>query len=412
MKNNQILLSQKNEKSVIFRHLVKEIPSTTHAAFALYKYPAKFIPQVIAYCLKNYSQPGESVFDPFAGYGTVGTVAKIYGNHYELWDLNPLLKYYHAVAMTEHFKFDVSELVLTMKYFRSDFKPNWSNINYWFPEEFLPMISRAWGFYHSLDGNEKKIILLIPLIKATRYFSFNDEKRQKLSRSSVANKRVEKLLAKDWEDTFFRMVHSGILNIQKRLNEYRFLKPKPVNAIIKAGFDTFNMILESEHDVLITSPPYLQAQEYIRAAKMDLYWLGFSDAEVSELGKKEIPYRDIPEFKIQSPTFFEYLEQIEEENLRRLYKRYFFGVLGSLTRLQEKIRHHLLLFVGPATIRSNAIPIDKIFLEHFLALGWKHEITLIDSIVSRSMFFYGKNPATNRPDNRMTTEHLVVLSRR
>jgi hypothetical protein len=86
--------------------------------------------------------------------------------------------------------------------------------------------------------------------------------------------------------------------------------------------------------------------------------------------------------------------------------------LKTLTQLQEHILNKLLLFVGPATIRTVPIPIDRIFIEHFESLGWTHETTLIDTIVSRGMFFYKLNPATGKKDNRMSTEHLVVLSRR
>src|SRR3989304_1038487 len=94
------------EHAVIFRDLMPEIPSTTYATFGLYKYPAKFIPQVIAYALSVFGQPGMSVIDPFAGYGTVGTIARLCGNDYELWDLNPLLKYLHAVAIMHPIEID------------------------------------------------------------------------------------------------------------------------------------------------------------------------------------------------------------------------------------------------------------------------------------------------------------------
>jgi hypothetical protein len=53
-------------QAVIFRELMPEIPSTTYATFGLYKYPAKFIPQVIAYALKTFANPDMSVFDPYA----------------------------------------------------------------------------------------------------------------------------------------------------------------------------------------------------------------------------------------------------------------------------------------------------------------------------------------------------------
>lgn len=42
-----------NKVPILFRNTIPEIPSTTYGTFAIYKYPAKFIPQVIAYVLKN-----------------------------------------------------------------------------------------------------------------------------------------------------------------------------------------------------------------------------------------------------------------------------------------------------------------------------------------------------------------------
>ncbi len=105
-----------NKQAVIFRELMPEIPSTTYATFGLYKYPAKFIPQVIAYALKAYGRPGMSVIDPFAGYGTVGTVARLCGHDYELWDLNPLLKYLHSVSIMHPIEIDSDALVRDIKY--------------------------------------------------------------------------------------------------------------------------------------------------------------------------------------------------------------------------------------------------------------------------------------------------------
>jgi len=79
-----LLFEKVKEEKVSFRKLTNDIPSTTYATFALYRYPAKFIPQVIAYTLRRYVHRGMTVFDPFAGYGTVGIVSKTYGLDYEL----------------------------------------------------------------------------------------------------------------------------------------------------------------------------------------------------------------------------------------------------------------------------------------------------------------------------------------
>ncbi|MDE2861432.1 MAG: hypothetical protein OYI31_05060 [Chloroflexota bacterium] len=397
---------------MVFRDLVPEIPSTTYATFGLYKYPAKFIPQVIAYALKRYAAPGTSVIDPFAGYGTAGAVARIAGHDYELWDLNPLLKPLHDVAIASPADVDAAALVDDMRAHRTPFEPDWPNVAYWYPEPFLPMIAEAWGFYHSLTNPDTRRALLIPLMKTTRYFSLDDEKRQKLSRSKVARARADRLEQADWQGEFYRRVREGVELVLAAQAEYAALGPKPVRSAVRAGIDGLAMTSETAHDVLITSPPYLQAQEYIRASKMDLFWLGHSAEAVRRLSKLEFPYQDVPEIPIHSDTYHECLEAIREPHMARLYRRYFFGVLGTLTQLQERISEKLLLFVGPATIRTRPIPIDRIFVEHFEALGWQHEATLVDTIVSKNLFSYRVNPATGAPDRRIKAEQLVVLTRR
>lgn len=400
------------ERPVIFRELERQIPSTTYATFGLYRYPAKFIPQVISYALKTYAQQGMSVLDPFAGYGTVGTVARLHSNHYELWDLNPLLKHLHPISIMKPVEIDAETLVQRMSQFRRSFIPDWTNIAHWYPEECLPLFQRAWGFYHFLDDLRAKRLLLIPLIKATRYFSYNDAQRQKLSRSRRSCARVNSLLQHDWQSIFFKRVRNEVEDVQKKIQEYKALNPKPVDGIVKAGVDCLTLVPEGKYDILLTSPPYLQAQEYIRASKMDLFWLGYTQDRIRTLGQKEIPYQKVEPRIIHSTTYLRYLDKIAETHMQNVYQRYFYGVLGSLTRVQEFIRQRLLLFVGPATVRGIPIPIDKIFIEHFSHLGWHHEETLIDSIVARGMFFYKENPATGIKDKRMSTEHLVVLSRR
>ncbi len=397
---------------VVFRELVPEIPSTTYATFGLYKYPAKFIPQVIAYALKAYASPGASVIDPFAGYGTAGTVARIAGHDYELWDLNPLLEPLHDVAVAPPSSVDAAALVDAMRAHRTPFVPDWPNAAYWYPQPFLPMLSEAWGFYHSLRDPDVRRALLIPLMKTTRYFSLDDEKRQKLSRSKVARARADRLEQADWQAEFYRRVREGVEHVAAAQSEYAALGPRPVRATVRAGVNGLAATPDNDHDVLITSPPYLQAQEYIRASKMDLFWLGHSAEAVRRLGKLEFPYQDVPEIPIHSATYRECLEAISEPHMARLYRRYFYGVLGALTRLQERVSERLLLFVGPATIRTRPIPIDRIFVEHFAALGWRHEATLVDTIVSKNLFSYRVNPATGAPDSRMKTELLVVLARR
>lgn len=400
----------KKEK-VLFRQLV-DLPSTTHATFGIYRYPAKFIPHVIYYILKNYAKPKMKVFDPFGGCGTVGIASRIYGCDYELWDLNPMLDVLHSVAIMKPIKIDADDVIGEIKLSKKNFIPKWPGHTNWFPKGFLPFLYKVWGYYHSLKDNNKKLFLAIPLLKTTRYFSFDDTQRQKLSKSKRSIQKINNLLSSfDWEYLFLKMLKQELKKLEQSIREFWALNPQKTKFIIKAGIDSLNEKLTEKKDFLITSPPYLQSQEYIRQAKLDLFWLGHTEKEIKKLSKLEIPYGNIKQCKINSKTYLKYRNKLTESHILKIYDRYFWGIIGALTRLQKDINSHIFLFVGDTSMRGHKIPLDKILIEHLISLGWSHEKTLSDTIVSRRLFSYNKNPASNIKDKRTSVENLVILKK-
>lgn len=407
-KQEEAVKNDSKRVPVLFRNTITEIPSTTYGTFAIYKYPAKFIPQVIAYVLKNYAKPGMKIFDPFAGYGTVGVVSRVYGYDYELWDLNPLINTIHDTAIMKNPSVNVMELLEEIKKSKRFFYPKWSNLKYWFPEEFISLLSSSWGFVHSLPDEIKKIFL-IPLLKVTKYFSYGDEKVHKLYKSKFSRQKINNLLKKDWSTQFYFMLEKEMLILLKKVWEYNRLHPKQVEYTIISGVDALETKLKNNINILITSPPYLQAQEYIRSTKLELFWLGYDELYIKELSKKEIPYRPTKEIKVYSQKYLAIREKIQEKHLKTLYERYFHSILSILTTLGENVSDYMCIFVGPAKIRTMSIPLDEIIVEHLTEFGWKHEVTFIDKIVGRVMFESDINPASGEKDSRIKTEHLVIL---
>lgn len=406
-----IVMNGKGEtKSVIFREII-QLRSTTCATFGLYRYPAKFIPHVIAYVLGQYAKQEMKIFDPFAGCGTVGIMSKLYGNDYELWDLNPMIETLHEIATMKPKDIDIAEVRKAMLSSDKEFIPKWSRMPNWFPSNFLPFLYKVWGYYHSIPDRDLKLIVTVPLLKTTRYFSYDDPQRMKLTKSSKSEERVNRLLSIDWRKHFLQMFQNETLKVLKGIREYNEMSPKKVKAIVKGRIDSLTEELTEKKDILITSPPYLQSQEYIRHAKIDLFWLGHNEEEVKALSKLEIPYRNVQPRPIYSETFLEYEKTIKEEHIRNVFDNYFWGVTGALSRLQESVTSYLFLFVGHSSTRGRATPIDKILVEHFTHLGWHHKATLMDKIVSRTLFSYRVNPATGLKDSRTRTENLVILEK-
>jgi hypothetical protein len=406
------------EKQVIFREFKCLIPNTTFGVFGLYRYPAKFIPRVVSYVFETYGRPKIRVVDPFAGSGTVGLVARLYGCNYEMWDLAPLLEVIHSVAITKPPKIDASNIVKQMIQCPTSWLPQWSNINYWYPECVLPLLSRLWGYYHSIEEDNIKRIIAIPLLRISKIFSYSDLQAQKLFKTKKSIQRVNNLLKAGWEERLITLLVKETSKVLVRLQEYhelmkrRGIEQESIRAIVKAGVDSLALskdIQSSEWEILITSPPYLQAQEYIRSIKLDLFWLGHTEEEIRTLAKLELPYRTVTAVPIYSSTFEEWRNRIEEPDLRRIYENYFYGVIDTLTKISERVKERIFLFVGRASIRSQPVPIDKIFIEHWTTLGWKHEVTLIDQIHARTLAKAKINPATRTEAHRMEKEYLVVL---
>lgn len=402
---------------VSFRREAPHIPSTTFGAFGLYRYPAKFIPQAVAYVIDHYATNRSRIIDPFAGSGTTGLTAYLYGLDSELWDLNPLLQHIIEAALADPSLLHIDALIETLTRSKAFWLPEWSRMDYWYPEPALKLLGKVWGYYHLEADGSLRPLLAIPLLRATKLLSYNDPQRQKLSRSPKAIQRVERLLREGLESRFYAALREEMARTVQKLLEYQhLLDPACKPAIrVQAGVDSSELAEslpdDARWDMLITSPPYLQAQEYIRCSKLDLFWLGYPEETIRELAKRELPYKKVEPFEVLSPTYCEYAEQIQEPHLLRLYQHYFFSVAKTLTLLSERIADTMCLFVGQATVRGKRIPTDVIFAEHFTTLGWRHEVTYIDKIEARVMFRSRFNPATGIEDHRMPTEHMVILRR-
>jgi len=408
---------------VLFRGLVKEIPSTTYATHGLYMYPAKFIPQVVRYVVNKYSPPGSWLFDPFAGYGTVAIEASLTGRNAVLWDLNPML---HLLVKASTYNKPVSLRNLAVDFNHGDpFHPRWDSISYWHPKEFYDVLSRAWGYWHREVDRELKPLVAIPLLKVTRYFSYSDEKIAKLYKSKYAVEKVKTLLSGDWRRRMEKMYWEHVKVVVEKVKEYQAYGPKPVELVIKASdeevfterrviVDSIRERLDREVDVLITSPPYLQAQEYIRSFKLELAWLGFTGDFIRESSRHEIPYNGVREGYISSTTYKLLKKEVlrlGHDKLLELYVSYFNSIALFFNNNHERVRDTIAFFVGPVKIRTLRVPIDTIIKEHLEHMGWGHEATLVDTIVARRIFKTEKNPATGLEDERTPTEHLLIMRR-
>ena len=388
---------------ISFRRLVKSIPSTTYASHGMYYYPAKFIPQVVRWAIEKYTSPGDSIIDPFAGSGTVCVEALITGRNATCVDLSPMLKYliegktYRSASLED--MLDKAQNIIKNE---TEYTPKWSKITYWYPTEIYTILSKMWGGYQK---NQHPLILL-SLLKVSKKFSYGDSQVPKLFKSKRKETEINRLIDTDYSRTIYDYFIKSVKQAYNYSEDFsRLYKGGKVNLL--ADTNMIDHDLKGEYKLIITSPPYGQAHEYIRSVKLELGWLGYDDQKIRELGQHEIPYnKNVPDIVIHSEILESHLQRIDG-NIRKYAITYFKSVLYVLDKCMRSLKPSgtAAIFVGNATFSGIEFPFYDIFREHFESKGFQLELLLEDEIVGRRLFRGRKNLSPNG----MGSEYLLVM---
>ncbi len=398
-------------KLISFRELVPEIKDTGYLTHAIFYYPAKFIPHVVRYALKSFTKEGDWVVDPFAGSGTVGVEAYLCKRNAFLLDLNPLLDYMIPLKVRiekERLCEDsLSQMLDGLEESSNHFTPAWSNIAYWYPPEMLEVLSRYWGFIKNSERSTYTAIVESALVKMSKHFSYAEHRTPKLFRSKSKLKYIEELLQTDWTEKLQKMIRGHSLETLRSLNDFATLTNRHNNCVeFKGGVDSSYFSFQQEFDALITSPPYLQAQEYMRTVKMELFWLGYNDEEIRKLSRLEIPYRKADRL-IQTPTLEKIRTELTRADLVKLLDSYFCHTVNALENAMDQLKTNgtACIFIGNPLIDGIKVEIWRILMEYFMDNGYFFENLYEDRIKNRQLFGTRKN---KNPDG-MKSEFLLIL---
>jgi len=402
---------------VSFRDLVPEINDTGYLTHAIFAYPAKFIPQIVRYAINTYTKEGDWIVDPFAGSGTVGVEAYLCKRNATLFDLNLLLNHIMPLKVYDSeerlAEADLYKLLKGMRESKHRFMPAWSNVAYWYAPEVLDLLSQYWGFIHNADDTVYSTIIKAALLKASKRFSYTEDRTPKLARSKRKLSAIEELLKENWKEQLDEMVHSLSLKALRSLNDFVVYTQhifKDLGQVeFYGGVDSSYVVVPRVCDALITSPPYLQAQEYIRSTKMELFWLGQTEEEIQELSRLEIPYRKADRI-IQTETLDKVREMLTRDDLRKRLDSYFCHTVNALenSMRQLKLNAAACIFVGNPRIDGITVEIWRILAEYFTERGFAFEKVYEDRIKTRKLFGARKN---KNPDG-MKSEYLLILRKK
>ena len=273
----------------------KELPRIKMHSF--HRYYGKLIPAIPSLFIKEFSNEGDTIFDPFSGSGTTAVESIRAGRNFIGFEINPLA-YNISLVKTYDLDFEILleinskiiELIKNKNYEISEEDyPYLLNRDHWFKDfvqKDLIKIKKSIDDYFenysffTIDKDKYKLFYYITLSAILRNVSNADTQHV----FPGISKRMRKLESEG-------KIHIDVISsferaIKKRALYYNEFKPNGnVNIILGDSSNCDITKYKDSADLIITNPPYISSVRYIETLKIEMYWMKYitSSNEYSDL---------------------------------------------------------------------------------------------------------------------------------
>lgn len=429
---------EKNKEpiSVNFRDLVPQIINMDRHTHFIHSYPAKLLQQIPYFFLNNtiFSKENDIVVDPFCGTGTVLLEASVANRNAIGVDVNPLAA---LIAKTKTSKVDVFQLKKELENIQTLFKiyssskklyriPKISNIDHWYSKKNIRKLSQIKDIINQIDDTNIKEFYLVIFSICCKKFSYCDPRisvpvkinKDKFSEGhSLREAAIKNLKFIDKSEIFEFFIEQAKKNIT-RLTEYQNCSMINSNEVTVYNNDikhlTKKYIKKNTVQLILTSPPYVSAQKYIRASSLSLQWLELNGATISELDKQSIGREHFPKSEYEHlhalgiKQIDKILSKIYERNKLRAYitYRYLFEMQESFGHYYKVLKNdgYFVMVIGNNTIAGYEFMTHQYLIEIAEEIGFSTELILIDDIKSRGLM-----TKRNKTASVISREYIVVF---
>ena len=388
--------------------------ANNYLTHGIHTYTAKFIPQIPRFFIEKYSKRGDTVLDPFAGSGTTLLESFILGRNSLGIDINPLAILISRVKTTpinpKKLKNSIKDLFkLLDKKIKITYNVDFPNKDYWFNESSIKDLNKIMSAIDFLSKNHKvnkktKEFFLICFSSIIRKSSYADPSNPKV----YCSPRMKEKKKNDYKFHPIELFKERVTRYCKDMEDL-FYKTKNNN--VKVDFvktnDTRDIVLPKgfrKVDLIITSPPYANAQEYFRNFKLELFWLGMVDhRELTELDKNQIGgenHASLNYSKLHQTGYKEIdsiIKKLFQNNKKSAYivYKYFYNMEKSIKEYHKVLKKggHCVIIVGNNTVRGVKIPIAKTLIGIAKKNGFKMHDYGYDLIRNRKFMTKRNNSA-------------------
>jgi len=341
------------------------------------------------------------VLDPMCGSGTTLVEARLLGRDSLGIDIDPLARLLTRVKVTALDEFELlSAKKSLIENLAEDFAPGpcaqGSSALKGAPAVALPeYLDKDWVTYWFLRPVASELSLVKRRIdeekdQALREFFYVCFSSIILTKGSsgvscardLAHSRPHRVLPAR-KPNVLKIFMERLESMTKRMIEYNKACHKEVMAEI-IGQDARHIPLADQSvDLIVTSPPYATAIDYLRAHKFSLYWLGFDPNILSiferqgYIGTEKVPKEDCQrrlETPLGHPVADRTLRQIAEKDVKRagILHKYFEDmrlVIGEMYRVLKK-RKYCWIVIGDPSAKQVRIPTTRILINFAKSSGF------------------------------------------
>jgi DNA modification methylase len=352
--------------------------TTQYLTHTFHSYPARFIPQIPLTFIKLFTKEKETVLDPMCGCGTTLVEAFLNNRNSIGNDFNPLATLITKVKTTpideNEFGFFNKKLAVMKRYLDLDYRRVDERINN------LPNRKVSKIFNRVVISKLESIRETLLAVKQEGHNDLFDFGRVALS--STIWSLVENGDGIDVDDVFLKKVKS----MQNNLNRMaKIIRTAPGVRVICG--DARKLEVETVSiDLIVTSPPYVNALDYYRAHMYNMLWLGmdFDLFRKHEIGGHS--HFIINRFRLLSEYLGDMLRSMIETN--RVLKK-------------DKL---CVIVVGNSSLEYELIESHKFFAEMGKKIGFKPIKTIFRNIDKTRKY-------TSADIGKIDDEYILVMQK-
>lgn len=400
-----------NKLGAIYSINQSNVNSYTHGFF---KYPCKFIPEIPRWAIKKYvKDKDERILDPFTGSGTTLLEAAINGNNSYGIEIDEVAKLISRVKTEKYNKKEVKSIQDEFENIISEYDnikeyrvPEIDNLEHWFPKENIQELGKILQQINEIDNVKIKNFFKVCFVSIIKKCSYTDDSSPKPYVSS----KIKKIPAnpKDEFIKIYNKYYKGIEDLAKIKNfgEVEILKG-----------DALNFELETKVNLVITSPPYINAFDYGRTMRLENLWLGLlTENELRDKKKDYVGTEKIKTCKekedlsiLQESEILEkvYKKIVQSDEKRALIVKKFFDDMKTNYNQVKKCLNkngRYVIVIGDSNIRQVKVKSSEILTEIAINNGF---------ILEDKFSYIIKNPYINIPRNgiggKINIDNVIVL---